>query len=262
MPTLAPNLPFAERGGILPWLAGGVVLVGAVILGGALGFWLFFNLWFGLTLDDQPLAVTLPKSLDVITEVTNVLDIKMQGDIHAKVPFDKEVIVPFRGTYDIDIDLDALVPIQFNVVYKGVIPVDTMADIEARTTLNFKTLKQFRDLKIKAKLPLKFDLPVTLNVPVKDVLHFHYKGPIKAVMNQNVKTRVNTILNTTLPVNQIVQAPVTRKFGMRLHLPQTPVRAVINHSEMKIDLDTLKLSIADDNNGPERMDSPYGPAAK
>lgn len=262
MPSIATSLPFAERGGILPWLAGGLVLVCAVIIGGILGYWLFFNLWFGLTISDQPMAVTLPKSLPVSAEVTNVLDIQMQGDIHAKVPFDKEIIVPFRGNYDIDIDLDALVPVQFNVTYKGVIPVDTMADIEARTTLDFKTLKQYRNLKIKAKLPLKFDLPVTLNVPVKDTLHFHYKGPIKAVLNQNLKTRVNTVLNTTLPVNQVVSAPVTRKFGLNLHLPQTPVRAIINQSDLKINLDTLKLGAAEDNSGPERMASPFGPAAK
>lgn len=250
-----------QRGGVLPWLAGGVVLVGAVIVGGFLGFWLYVNLYFGLTLSDQPLAVTLPENLRVEAEVTNVLDIVMNGDIRAKVPFDRVLEVPFRGEYDIDIQLDTLVPVEFEVVYEGVIPVDTYADIEARTTLDFKTIKQYRDLLIKARLPLKFDLPVKLRVPVKDNLRFTYNGPIKAVLNQNIKTRVNTVLNTVLPVNQTVSAPVTRKFGLNLHLPQEPVRAIINHSELKVDLDTLTLEIADDNDGPQRLRSPFGPAA-
>ena len=254
------SLPFAQRGGILPWLAAGVVLGGAVIIGGFLGYWLFVNLRFGLSLSNQPLAVTLPEELKVTSEVTNILDIDMQGDIRTSVPFNKPVTVPFRGEYDIDIALDTLVPVEFNVVYEGVIPVDTYADIEARTTLDFKTIKQYRDLKIKARLPLKFDLPVKFNVPVKDNLRFTYNGPIKAVLNQNIETRVNTTLNTVLPVNQTVSAPVTRSFGLNLHLPQHPVRAIINESDINAAVDSVRLEIAEDNSGPERMDSPFGPA--
>lgn len=257
-----PKSPHLEYGGILPWLAGGILLVGAVIVGGFLGFWLYVNLWFGLTITDQPLAITLPETLKVDTEVTNVLDIVMQGDIRAEVPFDQELQVPLRGEYDIDIQLDTLVPVEFEVIYEGIIPVDTFADIEARTTLDFKTIKQYRNLPIKARLPLKFDLPVTLRVPVKDNLRFTYNGPIKAILNQNLKTRLKTTLKTVLPVNQTVSAPVTRRFGLNLHLPQEPVRAIINHSDLAVDLDTLKLEIAEDNEGPTRQDSPFGPAAK
>ena len=261
MNSAQPKTPFAQRGGILPWLAGGFVLVCAVIAGGFIGFWLFINLWFGLSLSEQPLAITLPPELEVTAEVTNVLDIVMNGDIHAEVPFDRVLQVPFRGEYDIDIQLDTLVPVEFEVIYEGIIPVDTYADIEARTTLDFKTIKQFRNLLIKARLPLKFDLPVKLRVPVKDNLRFTYNGPIKAVLNQNLEARVNTVLKTTLPVNQTVSAPVTRSFGLNLHLPQDPVRAIINEADLHIELDTLKLGIADDNDKPTRLASPYGPAA-
>jgi len=257
-----PKTAFAQRGGILPWLTGGFVLVCAVIAGGFIGFWLFINLWFGLSISEQPLAVTLPPELKVTTEVTNVLDIVMNGDIRAEVPFDRELQVPFRGEYDIDIQLDTLVPVEFEVIYEGVIPVDTFADIEARTTLDFKTIKQYRDLLIKARLPLKFDLPVKLRVPVKDNLRFTYNGPIKAVLNQNLKARVNTVLKTTLPVNQTVSAPVTRRFGINLHLPQDPIRAIINEADLEIDLDTLELGVADNNDGPTRLPSEFGPAAK
>ena len=261
MNSAQPKTPFAQHGGILPWLAGGFVLVCAVIAGGFIGFWLFINLWFGLSLSEQPLAITLPPELEVTAEVTNVLDIVMNGDIHAEVPFDRVLQVPFRGEYDIDIQLDTLVPVEFEVIYEGIIPVDTYADIEARTTLDFKTIKQFRNLLIKARLPLKFDLPVKLRVPVKDNLRFTYNGPIKAVLNQNLEARVNTVLKTTLPVNQTVSAPVTRSFGLNLHLPQDPVRAIINEADLHIELDTLKLGVADDNDKPTRLASPYGPAA-
>lgn len=254
-------LPLQQRGGILPWLLGGGLVVGAVVVGGAAGFWLLLNLRLGLTISEQPLALGLPDELEVETEVTNVLDIGMKGLINAQVPFDREVVVPMRGEYDLDVSLDADVPLDFDITYNGLLPVDTYADITARTDLDFRTIKQYRNIEIKARLPLKLNIPVDLKVPVRETIRFRYDGPLTVVANQNLNTRLETVLSTTLAVDQVVSTPVTRSFGLKLQLPDDQVKAIINHSDLKLDPSTLRLEIADDNDGPERMDSPFGPAA-
>jgi len=250
-----------QDGGVLPWLVGGVVLVGAVIVGGAIGYWLFLNIWLGLTLREQPGAITITEALDVTASVTNVLDVRMNGDINAQVPLNERVTVPMQGRYDLDVSMDAQVPINFEVVYEGVIPVDTRARIRARTDLNFQTIKKYRNIEIETTLPLKFNLPVKLRVPVNETIRFKYDGPLSVVANQNLKTRVNTVLPTTLAVDQTMRVPVTREFGLRMQVENQPVPAIINHADLFLDPSTLRLETKDSEEAVERMDSPFGPAA-
>lgn len=244
--------PLHEHGGILPWLLGGGLVLGTIVVGGALGFWLYLNLLVGLTLRDQPVLLSLPPTLEVGAEVTNIVEIDLDGVIHAKVPFNQQIEVPFRGEYVLDVVIDAEVPVAFTVTYNGLLPVDTFATINARTTLNFRTLKQFRNLKIQATLPLKMKIPVQLTVPVKDTIHFVYNGPLTVIADQTLTTRVDTVLNTTLAVDQKVSTPIKGRFGLRMHLPQEPVAAIINHSDLVIDPTTLRLKIADETSGPRR----------
>jgi hypothetical protein len=260
--TLLNHLPFGQRGGLLPWLAGGMSLIVVAAVGGVIGYFIFLRLMLGLTLTDQPTAISLPPSLDVTAEVTNVVDIGLDGFIDARVPFNQQIFVPLRGRYDIDIKLDTQVPVAFEVIYEGVIPVDTTARIQARTNLNFQTIKQYRNLLIDAELPLKFDLPVKLRVPVNDTIRFKYEGPLPIVANQNLKTRLDTVLPTRLAVSQTTRTPISGRFGMRLNMPQKPIRAIINHAELDIDVSSLRLEIADDNSSPGRQENPFGPAAR
>lgn len=250
-----------QQGGIKLWLGGGVVLLCAIVLGGCVGFWLFSNLWFQLSVNNQPMAIQLTGPLPVTAKVTNVLDILLDGQLHAKVPFDQDLTVPFDGKYPLDISLDTHVPVNFAVDYDGVIHVNTQATIQANTTLDFKTIKDLRHLHVKTTIPLKFDLPVHLHIPVHDNLHFKYNGPVVAEIHQDVPTHVDTILDVSLPVDQTVSAPVTRSFGMLLHLPHKPLRATMNHADLKLGLDSLRLEKAKDNSIPKRTTSPYGPAA-
>lgn len=263
MRALASPGAFAptQRGGVLAWLLGGLLLLGTVVIGGAIGYWLFLNLLVGLTISEQPLAIGLPPELVVQAEVTNVVDIQLAGIIRAQVPFDEQITVPMKGEYDLEVAMDAQVPLEFTITYNGILPIDTYADITARTDLNFRTLKQFRNILIKARIPLKLNLPVSLTVPVKETIRFQYQGPLTVVADDALHTRVNTVLSTALAVDQQVSTPITGRFGLRLHLPQEPIKAVINHSDLNIDPATLRLEIAEDTEGPARLPSPFGPAA-
>lgn len=258
-----PGSSANERGGIVLWLGGGLVLLGALIAGAVAGYWLFVNLIVNITLKDQPAAISLPEKIRATAEVTNVLDITMQGDITTSVPFEETLKVPFKGRYDFDVRMSPEVPVEFTVNYDGVIPVDTMASVTAETDIDYKTLKQIRNLEFSTKIPLDFNLPVNLEIPVKETINLKYEGPISATIDDELKTRVDTTLNATLPVDQTIQSPVTAAIPLEVYLPQKPVRAVLNHVAIGLKPTMLGLELAesDELDEPERLPSPFGSAA-
>lgn len=252
-----------QRGGATLWLGGGIVLVGALAVGAAVGYWLFMNLVINITLKDQPIAIGLPESTRAVAEVTNVLDITLQGEIVTAVPFNEDITIPLKGRYDFHVQMSPTVPVHFTVVYDGIIPVDTMATVQAQTDFNYKTVKTIRNLEFTTRLPLEFKLPVHLEIPVDETIKLKYEGPISATIHEELETRVETTLHATLPVNQTISSPVTAAIPLRVHLPQHPVPAILNAVEIALRPPMLGFGLAeaDETDESERLPSPFGPAA-
>lgn len=252
-----------QRGGIALWLGGGIVLLGALVIGALAGYWLFMNIVVNITMKDQPIAIRLPETTKAVAEITNVLDITLKGDIVASVPFNEALTIPLDGRYDFHVQMSPKVPVQFTVVYDGIIPVDTMASVTAQTDFNYKTLKKIRNLEFKTKIPLEFKLPVHLEIPVDETINLTYEGPISATIHEELETRVDTVLHAKLPVNQTISSPVTAAIPLKVYLPQHPVPAVINQIQIGLRPTLLGFGLAesDELDGPERMPSPFGPAA-
>ena len=194
-----------------------------------------------LTLSEQDIKVRLPPQLNASMESTRPLDIQLNGDISTVVPFKEVLDVPFKGEYPVNVKLDANIPVAFEVVYEGIIPVDTMAAITATTEINFGNVKKLRNLKISTSIPMKFDLPVNLRVPVKDNIRFNYNGPITVYADEMLQLPVDTIIETTINVDQRVSTPVTSRLNLVAELPQEEVSATIVHSELNLRPATLQL---------------------
>lgn len=245
----------------LGWLmlgAGGLAVVG---FGAFAGFWLLMRLSFGLTVSNQPMAVTLPERFDITAQIAEELDILMSGVIHAQVPFQQELTLPLQGRYRSDITMNAQVPVQFDVVYDGIIPVDTVADIQIRTDFNYMGAKTLRNLDIRAKLPMQFGLPVKLTAPVDDVIDLRYEGPLIMNLDQTITTEVDTVINTQLNVHERVSAPVIARIPMRTIGPAQPLRTTIVHMPISGLVRYIGLSVTDNPERPQRNDSVWGPAA-
>ncbi len=241
-------------------MAFGAGAVGAIVVGGLLGYWLLMNLSLKLALKDQPGMVTLPPEFEATARVTNVLDLVMKGTIKAQVPFKQTLDLPLQGRYNTDVELDTVVPVKFTVSYDGTIPVNTIADITARANFNFQDVKGFRNLDIKAKLPMKFNLPVKLTAPVDTGLRFTYSGPMVMGLDQVIRADVDTLINTRLEVNQQVSAPVTAEIPLHVRAPTHPLKAIITDANLAVRLDSLRLGVAENTDGPHRSASPWGPA--
>lgn len=256
-----PAEPPVRRRRWWAWLLLGGAGLGTIVVGAFIGYWVFMHLSFALTLQHQKMAITLPERMQVAAKVGEQLDIRMNGVINAQVPFNQELTLPLRGRYRSDVTMDAKVPVKFDVTYDGIIPVDTVADIEIRTDFNYMSAKTLRNLDIKAKLPMQFSLPVQLTAPVDQTIDLRYEGPLVMNLDQEITTEVDTVINTSLQVDQRVSAPVLATIPMTVTGPARPIRAIITESTIGGRVRDLVLEVAEDTDGPVRTESPWGPAA-
>lgn len=259
--TNAANSPaksnWAWRLGLI--FAGGVVFSSAVIGGVFAGLWLYSNLVVHIEIRDQEVSATLPEEFTAIAEVTNELVVDMKGEIEATVPFNQPLTVPFNGRYDFDVELQANVPVKFEVEYDGILPIDTVADVTIVTSINYKNLKALRNLKIDTQLPLNFPLPVKLNIPVEDVIDLRYTGPLSADINQNLRTTVNTVLKTKLPIDQTVRTPVTAALPLTVFPDKEQVRLLLSTLDIALQPEQmLDYDLPSEREGPARSDSIWG----
>jgi hypothetical protein len=229
-----------------------------VAVGAAFGYWAYLRLVVGFTLSDQKTTLLLPETLDVGAKVNRPLSIGMNGLIHANVPLNNDLVIPLRGTYDVDINLKAQIPVEFVIVYQGFIPVSSVASVVAVTDFNFQSVKNLRNLTFGARLPMRFHLPVTLRVPVHQTIDFDYHGPLTVHLNQDLHTHVISAIPATLRVNQTISTPVLGSVELRAQLSKDPLKLIINHADLRLNLDSLRLQRAPDPRAPKRVDSPWG----
>ncbi len=244
----------------LRWLLAGGALLAALAAGVALALWVFFHIVVYVRLEDQPAGITLPPEFTATATLTNVLDVTLNGEISAAVPFRQTLKVPFRGRYDFDVEIAAKVPVKFDVEYDGTLPVNTSADVTIRTGINYKNLKSLRNLSIETALPLNFQLPIKLNIPIEQTIDLIYVGPLAADIDQDLSAPVDTTLRARLPVNQTVHTPVTADIPLILRPTQEQVRLIIVDLLAAVrPLTMLSVGIDTDPDGPQRVDNPYGP---
>ncbi len=230
-----------SRLGLWLWPIFGAGVIGVIIVGGLIGYWVFMNVAARLLITDQPLTIQLPPQADITMKTDHKIDVLMKGTIFAQVPLKQTLDLPVKGTYDTIVDIDTKVPLETVITYEGIIPVDSMADIEAKAPVNFQNVKKFKNLHFKARLPLKLRLPIKLVVPVKQDIVLRYHGPLRVTLDHVIKAPVDTVLKTALKVNQQFRIPITTSVPLRLDLPQHPVHATIVESDLNLDLATLRL---------------------
>lgn len=244
----------------IKWIVCGAVLLGALGAGVLGAFWLYTHVLVLIPIRDQPIGVDLPAEFQATANVTNDLIVDMNGEISTSVPFAQELTVPFHGRYDFDVELEAEVPVSFDVVYDGILPIDTSADIQIRTSINYKNLKALRNLNIETSLPLRFPLPVKLTIPVSDVIDLKFAGPLSADIDQDLKTRVDTVLKTRLPINQKVTTPVTAALPLTVYPADDQVRLLLTTMDIALQpARMLRFAVTENPDEPRRVKNPYGP---
>lgn len=208
--------------------------------GSLIGFLCYAHLALSLSLKDQVGTLRLPPQLDVQAEATRSMLIDLNGMIDATVPIDQELTVPLTGTYDVLADSHSRVPVDFVINYKGNVPIRGVAYAEGSTDLIVKS-KFLPSFPLRIRLPLDFEAPVNLSVPVKTVLDVHYKGPVKVTFNQQVASRLNTVVKTRFKVDRQLDTPIKAVFGLRLKPLVQTVPLELIKADLRIPLSAIGL---------------------
>ena len=247
---------------LLKWLAGLIGGAGLLVAFGFVGLWVYAYLVVGLTLNNQPGLITLPPKFIAQAQATNNVTINLDGYIDAIVPFKQTLDLPIEGDYTADINLDALVPVKFTIEYSGVIPVDTFADIQGRTDFVYQNIKRLRNVAFAGRVPLKFEQPVKFVVPIDTVLRVKFKGPLGLKLNQTIKAPVDTVLHTRIKAQREVTTPILAKFGLDVTSPTEAIPVIIQHSDLKLQVNTLRLQKTADPSQPQRKTATAGEPAR
>ena len=224
-----------------PWFLLGLSCPLVLAVGAVIGYQMFMQVAVRLMLQDQPAQVLLPPTAEARLSVSNAIDIHLKGRIDAQVPLVQTLSLPIEGHYDTLIDLDTHVPLRTTIRYEGILPIDTLAEIEAMAPINFQNVKTYKNMRFKAKLPMKMRLPVKLEVPVDEEVRIRYRGPLKVSLQHTLQVPVDSQLNTALDVDQIFSVPVSSTLPLEMRMPASPVQATIVSSDLYLDLATLRL---------------------
>jgi len=117
----------------------GLGFLGLIAIGGSLGFWLYRSLFIELQLKNQPASIVLPKQLDADANITNIVKIRLDGQLHAEVPIHQDFTIPLHYDAQSNIEMKADVPVRFTLKVNQTIPIHSYTDIEATTDLIYQS---------------------------------------------------------------------------------------------------------------------------
>ncbi len=225
-------------------LAGGLASLALIVFGGAIGFFAYTRLVFGLTLQDQVVLLRLPPVLEARVRAVNPVAVRLDGEVSARIPLKQSFTVPMRGSYEADAAFEADIPLRMVMHYRGVVPVDAVADLAGHTGLvvDRRWLPKFP---LRAKVPLRFDFPVDLTVPLDTRIRLAYRGPVRFAFDQTLTVPVDTVLRTRFHLDRDAEAPVQTAFMLRAYPPQRPVPLRIDHARLSLPASHLRLQRTD-----------------
>ena len=247
-----------QRGAVLFWLLALAVLIGAIIGGALVAWWVFQNIDLRLLLSQQPATVTIPQPVTVEAKVLNNLDIVIDDKIHTQVPVNQTVTVPVSDTLNLTADFDATVPIRMTVPVHDTIPIDQALDVDAVIKADF--LGDTHDLHIRGKVPVKANVPVNLSIPVDKQVQLKFTAPVSARIKQNLTVPLNMTIDANIPIHSEMSVPVKSNLIGSVTFPKDPTAVIINYADLRLPLRTLVLTTRLDHQTTTAAGAPGAPA--
>ncbi len=240
------------RGGVALALVGLVALLIVVGAGAFVGFGIVRAANLHLALSPGARSVSLVQPVLVTARVDAPMKITLDGTISAKVPLKQTLALPVKGRYQTDFDLDTMVPLRCSVDYEGVLPIDTLAAIQAHTSFDYGEVKYVRNLAFAAKLPMKLNVPVKLHVPIDQSVRIRYHGPLTVDIDQTIHAPVDIEIPADIHVNKDFVTDVTSLVHLRVLPPKDALNVLLSAPDLALPLSSLRLEQAPDPSQPTR----------
>lgn len=245
MPAVAEeglsSLPHAVTWRTLLLASLGLFLLMSVLSAGA-AWWAWKHLAARVALPPQTAEVSLPPSLAVRATLSNTVQVEVNQDMRVRVPIRETLSIPVTEPIEVQASLNTTVPIALDIPVQHVLKVNQV--IELDTQVKTRVLGFAIILPVQGKVPLKADVPVNLVVPVRQQVPVSLNTPVTVRLTEPFKARVDTVLDTRIPIRESIRLPVTAPIDATLNFPPQPVRAGLQAMDLQLPLEAITLSPA------------------
>lgn len=249
-----------QGGGVMVWLLGLIVLIGAGVIGALIAYFIFTQVDVKLPLRDQPATVTLLDPLMGRGDVLRKLDIAIDDTIQTQVPVNQRVTIPIKDTLDLKLHFDGKVPLKLDIPVKETISLKQQVALD--TVIDAQILGDKHALPVQGTIPINEEVPIDLTVPVRKQVHLNFTAPVTAEIDQDLTVPLKTTINADVPIDSAFKVPVLNQLKGRIDMPDTPTKVVINKADLKLPLRTLELGLVDDGNGDQASGKANAEAAQ
>ncbi|MFA5940663.1 MAG: hypothetical protein WC809_15005 [Sinimarinibacterium sp.] len=185
-----------------------------------------------LLMEQQPMRIRFKQDMSGLTDAVRLERLVARGRVSAVLPLRETLKIPLRGRYRLHADIDQRVPVRMVVRHTVTIPVTTVAEIEAATQLQYAGVKQYRNVRFRARLPLQFDLQVPLEVRIDTLARVSGSMPLTVEMNHDMRVALSTDLRTRLDLDHEFRGARLGGMRVRLHPDPDPVNIVVTRALM------------------------------
>lgn len=221
---------------------GALVLVGAIVGGMLVGWWVFRNIDARLALKDQPASVIIPHPVNVSADVLNNLEIEINDAITTTVPINQTIRIPIKDTLRVVAKFDNEIPIKMTVPVRDKITIDQVLDVD--TVIKANLLGDTHDLPIRGKIPVKAVVPISLNIPVDQIVRVKFEAPAEVKIVEPLEVPLQADIAATIPIRSQMSVPVKSALQAAVTVTQ-PADIVITDADLRLPLRTLKLGLND-----------------
>lgn len=124
----------------------------------AILFWFYLNIQASVVVSAHESDIRLPESLETKIHVGNNLQVQSIGKLDTSIDIDRQISVPLKGRYLVDLEFEVETPITVSVDYATTLKVDQVMPLETTTDLIYKN-------KLLPRFPLKLNIPIKLDIP-------------------------------------------------------------------------------------------------
>lgn len=210
-------------------------------LSAAAAWWAWHNLAARVVLKEQMADVVLPRELAVRARVEQKVQVKVDENVSVRVPIQQDLTIPLDGDIPIQVSIDTAVPIAIDVPIKHVLKVDQTIDLD--TKVRTRVLGFEMNLPVQARIPVKTDVPIDLTIPVRKTLPVALVTQAKVRLHEPLRTHVDTVIDTQVPIKAALTLPVTAPVAARLTFPDQHVQAGLNLMDITVPFDAVTLGL-------------------
>lgn len=216
----------------------GLLVLMSVVAGGG-AYWAWQHLTAHVVLRDQTAQIRMPAELAVRASVSNQVQVRLDQTLKIKVPVHETLSIPITEPIPLTVSVETSVPINFDVPIQHTLHVDQTIDLD--TKVKTRILGFPVTLPIQGKVPLKADVPVSLVVPVRKQIPVSLNTPALIRLVEPLSARIDTVLDTQVPIRESFALPVTAPVNATLSFPSQTVQAGLAHMDLTLPLQAVVL---------------------